>query len=468
MSIACGTDFSAPASHAAAAAAAVARRLGERLLLVHALDQRAVDELALPAARRAATERLEMAAQALRGPGLDIETIVVSGGAPDETIVDWTARGELRFADRTPPWEAPRFLMIAALGYRDASRWRLGSVAERIAQRAPLPVIVVRGVAGFHAWARDERPLRIFVAMDFTRSSLTTLQWVGVLRAAGPCDVVVGHVYHPPEEYHRLGILGPMDLIVGNAEVERVLIRELAARVGEIPGRGHCDIRIQQGFGQPAHHILQLAERERPDLIVVGAHQRGALGRLWHGSVSHGVAHFATVSVACVPAAEAPPITEALPPVRRVLAPTDFSELGNRAIRYAYGLVGAGGTVHLLHVIEPNMLPNPSYAHPGAERVPTLDEQSAQRATLVQQLEGLEPGDARQRGITTEVDIVADAEVGAAICETADRLEVDAICMSSHGHSGLSKLMAGSVAQRVLTQTRRPLFIIPVRQARDE
>ena len=158
--------------------------------------------------------------------------------------------------------------------------------------------------------------------------------------------------------------------------------------------------------------------------------------------------------------ADEPPATEKIPSIRRVLVPTDLSELSNRAIPYAYGLVGAGGAVHLLYAIEPRTLPNPLYAHYMPGRAPTLEEQAAQRAELARRLQALAPAEAVERGIETEVEIVADDDVAEAISETAERLEVDAICLSSHGRSGISKAIAGSVAQRVLTESRRPLFVI--------
>jgi nucleotide-binding universal stress UspA family protein len=47
-------------------------------------------------------------------------------------------------------------------------------------------------------------------------------------------------------------------------------------------------------------HLLEFAESEKADLIVVGTHQRRGLRRL--GSVSSVVLHFGHTSVACIPA----------------------------------------------------------------------------------------------------------------------------------------------------------------------
>lgn len=93
-------------------------------------------------------------------------------------------------------------------------------------------------------------------------------------------------------------------------------------------------------------------------------------------------------------------------------------------------------------------------------------EAVAAAAVLARRLEALAPAEAVERGIDTEVEIVADDDVAEAIFETAERLEVDATCLSSHGRSGISKAIAGSVSQRVLTESRRPLFVIRPPRAR--
>ena len=62
---------------------------------------------------------------------------------------------------------------------------------------------------------------------------------------------------------------------------------------------------------------------------------------------------------------------EGVAELRRVLVPTDFSEAGLTAIPYAYAVTARGGTVHLLHVVEPVTAPNPLYAHYVPGRMPT-------------------------------------------------------------------------------------------------
>ena len=76
-------------------------------------------------------------------------------------------------------------------------------------------------------------------------------------------------------------------------------------------------------------------------------------------------------------------------------------------------------------------------------------------------LRALVPPDAAAHGIGTLVKVVESRDVAEAICQAAERLGVDAICVGTHGRSGLSKAVLGSVAKAVLTHTRRPLFVVP-------
>lgn len=146
--------------------------------------------------------------------------------------------------------------------------------------------------------------------------------------------------------------------------------------------------------------------------------------------------------------------------LRRVLAPTDFSQDGNHALGFAYALAPEGGSVHLLHVVEERELPNPLYAHYTPGRRPSPEERASQQADLEQALRALIPAEAHARGIATQVAVFVDDDPGAAILREAERLGVDAICMSASGRSRLSRAVAGSVAAKVAAANACPLLLV--------
>jgi nucleotide-binding universal stress UspA family protein len=154
-----------------------------------------------------------------------------------------------------------------------------------------------------------------------------------------------------------------------------------------------------------------------------------------------------------------------VPELRRVLVPTDFSELSLAAVPFAYALAAPGGSVHLLHVVEVSEQPNPLYAHYRPGRTPTPDERAAQEAELRERLRALVPGGARAKNVSTEIELAESTEVAECIAEAAERLHVDAICIATHGRSGLGRALFGSVAKAVLRSSRRPILIVPAQRS---
>jgi nucleotide-binding universal stress UspA family protein len=152
-----------------------------------------------------------------------------------------------------------------------------------------------------------------------------------------------------------------------------------------------------------------------------------------------------------------------IPAIRKVMVTTDFSDLGNGAIPYAYSvLANREGTVVLYHILEPPALPNPLYAHysPGGAFSP--EDRERLRQGLLQALEQLVPSEVREsERVVTEVRVVeTQAPVAEAICQEAKVLGADIIVMASHGHSGVARLFLGSVAERVLRLGDRPVLVV--------
>ncbi len=290
MTVLCGTDFSTPAADAATVAALIAARLQERLTLVHVVEV-GVAALApggpLHTIYAPLEQHLEREAERLRELKAEVREQVVVG-VPDEVLV--------QIAEA----EHARLIVLASLGRRAPLRWLLGSVAERTAQTAPVPVLVVRGTAAFQAWLRGERSLRVMIGVDLSESARIALEWAVELRHMGACDLTVAHIASPLEQTRR-GIPGPVQLDRLHPEVEQTFVRDVTAFMGESLVEGRARVLVRPGLGRVDVHLTELAGSEQADLLVVGSHQRAGLSRVWHGSVSRGALLNAEMSVACVP-----------------------------------------------------------------------------------------------------------------------------------------------------------------------
>ena len=149
-----------------------------------------------------------------------------------------------------------------------------------------------------------------------------------------------------------------------------------------------------------------------------------------------------------------------------VLVPLDESGLSESALDYVPKLVGEGSQVTLLTIIVPPDLSLSSlYAVP-SQPDPTLlqSEEGLARQLRVQaeaylrkKMERLEKIGAK---VETRVQVGQPAET---IVEYAAELGVDAIIMATHGRSGVSRWLLGSVTQKVLSAAPCPVFVIPSR-----
>jgi len=443
------TDFTDNAAQAGRVAAAIATRMDDTLLLVHSLDAgglAATSSAARTKALAVITADLEENAERLSEHGAMVKTQVLTG-APDETIV----------ATAAP--DSTRLVVVGSLGRRAVERWRLGSVSERVAETARVPTLVVRQEEALVAWARHERRLKIVCAYDFTPAADAALAYLKALRRIGPCEIVVLQVDWPLGEKIRLGIAGQGTMVANLPQVQALLERDLQAKVTAVLGQKGVRVRVEAGLGRPEFRLIEIASEEQADLLVTGTHQWRGWSRLWHVSTSRGLLHYAPMSVLVVPA-KSGPVEQPIPPVRRVLVTTDFSELGNRAIPHAYSVLPGGGTVRLLHVRSPTDSPAPAMGkiRPDQRRGSRPPLQKVE--TVERQLRALIPAGAEAGGITSEVEVTDHRHPATAICQAAERFGADVICLGTHGRSGLSAVVLGSVANGVMAGSKRPLLLV--------
>jgi nucleotide-binding universal stress UspA family protein len=356
-----------------------------------------------------------------------VNAILLEGAAPRSLLELARARGAV-------------LVVVGSQGHGASPLLRVGGTSERIALESNVPVLVARDAAPFERWLRGERPLRVVAGVDFTASAAAAWRWLKLIRVAGPCDVVAAHLYYAEEAAARYGgRAGATRRAHGG--VEELLARDLLSFLGELPGSGTFTARAQVALGRLADHLVELAEEERADLIVVGTHHRHHAARLW--SVSGGVLHLARTAVATIPSGEKQLGPVAATSVTRVLVATALDERSAGAVALAYGVLqNRAGTVHLLYVAPPAR--DPAAA-------------AAEDVELEQRLRALAPLDADRGGIGTTVE-VARGPVARTISEVAERLGADVICVAScrRGRVGVPGV---SVVNELLRRTTKPVLV---------
>lgn len=456
----CATDFSPNAAAALRWAVTTATSTGDTIDLVTVLVPPATSfvELMMDAGVfdaervRVATERLRELARATElESGISITPLVLTGQPP------------LAIAEHADKAKA-RLVVLGARSRSLLDRSVLGSVAERTVRVSTRPVAVVPlGAEAGQPWGGPQRQaLRVLVGLEGGAAGDRALDLARDLRRARPCDLTILHLYWPIAEYQRLGLQGSRDLFTGDPEVVRNLEPELRSRIGDLPGQGTVELSIRPAWGDPAANLLSVADEGDYQLLIVGAEQRHGIARFWHPSVSQRLVRRAAGAVViCVPrpaGLERSPVPEAPPRILTVLAPTDLSQAGNAAIPHAYALLaGHGGVVELCHVHE-RKLPNPPYAYELSRDRLSPDAVD----NLERKLRALVPAYAERLGVTTHVSIIEGGAPAEAIVQASERLAVDAISLGSRGGGGaLVRALLGSVAQKVVQSSHKPVLVVP-------
>lgn len=131
--------------------------------------------------------------------------------------------------------------------------------------------------------AVPDRMRRILLATDLTGASEVATDWAFALAERDSADLLVVSVIDPQElrqESQRTGLR--WDQV---RDHRQAAAQELVAR-GRPSG---LNVSFLVWTGDPGESIVSAAEAEAADLIVVGTHGRGTIGRLILGSVSEHV-----------------------------------------------------------------------------------------------------------------------------------------------------------------------------------
>lgn len=253
--------------------APLARDHGAEVILLEVMAGQGGQEVQLDAELEAG-RYLERAAAYLRSRGVGRVLVRVWHGEADQAIVNAATR------------EQASIIGMSTHGRSGLDWLRFGSVAERVVRRAPVPVLLVRGAAG---WAHYGDIARILVPLDRSEASEAVIPIVACL--AGPLNLEL-QLLHVVEQAPTEPARGPAGERVSEADAETYLAT-VAARLGAHGLRVGVTARV----GTPAELIPAVAAETKCGLIAMSTHGRSGLERLFLGSVAERVLRAVTVPV---------------------------------------------------------------------------------------------------------------------------------------------------------------------------
>lgn len=232
------------------------------------------------------------------------------------------------------------------------------------------------------------------------------------------------------------------EMVRMSVDEAQVYLKNMAAKLGQTPAVVEC-VAVS---GSPADTIVQYAEENGVDLIVMSSHGRTGSSRWVYGSVAEKVMHHAPCATAIIRSH----VNVGMFQNKKILAPLDGSELAERALGTALSLAEAVQSEVMLLRVVAGREPLPEEMMPAGDQVATaLDATgSIERSEAETYLRQIVDQHANERlSISVEA---TPGDVADAIISYADAQNVDLIVMSSHGRSGIGRWLHGSVAEKVL------------------
>jgi len=139
---------------------------------------------------------------------------------------------------------------------------------------------------------------------------------------------------------------------------------------------------------------------------------------------------------------------------KKILVPLDGSELAKTALDRAEKLAKTFDAEIILFQVVPFM---PIYGSP--ELVTPLIVDEKQREAVERYLASLAE-ELKKKGVRVTARVKTGQQVAGEIIDFAKEVGADLIVMCTHGRSGISRWVLGSVALKLLTRAETPILLI--------
>jgi nucleotide-binding universal stress UspA family protein len=298
----------------------------------------------------------------------------------------------------------------------------------------------------------------VLVPIDGSALSEHALPWALTLAApGGGVHLVHVHEYLTPMAVEGMIMTGPAD-DQGRREAESRALDELAARVRAAAPTATVTTRNVDPDGPMVDGFVEAAAATGSELVVIATHGRGPFARFWMGSVADELLRHSKVPVLFIrPAGGTKPVALAdRPRLDRVIVALDGSHLAEAiidpAIRLAAVFQADFELVMVLDALtDPDAIariaqPDQAPGRPGA-----LTERGERYLDRVTQ-------EFTRRMAVARGRLLQQGEPAQAILQVAGRDPATGIALATHGRSGISRMLHGSVADELIRSASGPVL----------
>ncbi|MBK7643671.1 MAG: universal stress protein [Planctomycetes bacterium] len=224
---------------------------------------------------------------------------------------------------------------------------------------------------------------------------------------------------------------------------------QLQRQVERVQTGFQADLEVCIDSNSESAAIVRFAESREADLVVVGSKGATGLRRMLLGSVAESVVRHAPCSVL---------VARPSPSSSQVLAATDLSKSSLPALSAAHAAaLRRNARLTVLHCMD---FPPTMMAIGFAPMLPADPEDPNSRVAQMKQADLQVRSTLAGLGVTAEV-LVEPGRARGVIPDAAEQLSAELVVVGTHGRTGLTRMLLGSVAESVVRHA--PCSVLVVR-----
>jgi nucleotide-binding universal stress UspA family protein len=281
---------------------------------------------------------------------------------------------------------------------------------------------------------------KILFPTDFSKSSNHALE--NALCLAGIRDVIVQHVVSTYFEKHP-----HWATLFDIHEMQKFMDMYIETEMANVPSQAQGEINYRSVIseGKPAQQIVELADKEKVDLIIMGPAR---------GVITGQVIRASSRPVLAIPQTDSQ--LRPLQKISKLLVTTDCSPYSKAVVDYSFQLKQMTNCeLFLLYVIELS-----AAIKFGIRQGHFTDAVSRMRTWAKNQLENLTPYPfVKDNSVHW---LVEEGPVSDKIAECAEAYDVNLVILGAHGYGPVEKHFVGTTTNKVLTKLSRPILTVKI------
>jgi nucleotide-binding universal stress UspA family protein len=297
----------------------------------------------------------------------------------------------------------------------------------------------------------------IIVPIDFSKISMEAIGIARQLARRFGASIHLAHVRHlnyPIDFVAPVPPIVPFSFTVYERDAEIIALKQLK-KVADQCGisSAKCDVLS----GAPAFdEICRLAQTIPADVVVMPTHGHTGLKHVFLGSTAERIVQHSSCPVLVTRGKALQSNNGSRLRIKTILVPVDFSNCSREGLRYAIAFATQfGAKIILLHATYVGYV----YSSEGTAIYDVLGLQKAARKIAERKMRELvrsvKFGEVRFETAFTDGSPVID------ICSFAKDHEVDLIVTPTHGFTGFTHVLIGSIAEQVVRHAPCSVLVVP-------